>query len=394
MNLLKQETKSIEDLIIKWRRDLHKIPELHDDLPKTHEYIKECLKKLGLPIKEYSNMGISSIIEGNSISGPTIALRADMDALPIKEETGLSFASENGCMHACGHDAHVAMLLGCAKILAEHKEAFNGRVVLIFQPAEETTGGAKIMIEEGCLLEPQVDRVIAMHIGQLVPEVKNGFFGVKHGALMASVSTFNAVIHGKGGHGAKPHECVDPILISCEIIQSLQKIVSREINPVHNAVVTIGKFNAGNIVNVIPDYAEFAGTIRTHSNEDAEYIQNRIKQLIEGIAKSNRAEANVSCRSVYPATVNDDKVTDFLASSASKIVSKEKVIEISEPIMGTEDISFYLNEVPGSFAMLGSWKAHSDGICYPHHNPKFDIDESVLWIGSAIFVQCVLDYCK
>ena len=389
---IKQEVKKIESEIIEWRRALHQIPELHDELPQTTSFIRAQLDEMGIKYKIYSNMGISAVIEGNE-SGPVIGFRADMDALPIEEETDLPFASSNGNMHACGHDAHVAMLLGAAKVLSEHRAQFNGKVVLNFQPAEETSGGAKQMIEEGCLAEPKVDRFISFHTGNLFADVKSGCFGIKKGPMFASVSTFYVKIEGIGGHGARPHECIDPVLISCEIIQALQKLVSRETSPTHSAVITVGTFHAGTVANAIPKEAKFGGTVRTHSQEDADRLEQRIKETVMLTAQASRASAEVEYIRYYPPTVNNGEVTDFLAECAGKILGKENVIEV-EPTTGTEDVAYYINEVPGSYGVLGSQKSHDDGKLYPHHNSKFHLDESVFWIGSAIFVQCALDFCK
>lgn len=391
---VKSEAKKIEDEIINLRRQFHMIPELHTELPLTTHIIKQYLNKLGLEYRTYSNGGITAVIEGNN-DGPTIAFRSDMDALPVKEETGLDFSSKHeGKMHACGHDAHIAMLLGAAKILAENKNEIDGKVVLIFQPAEETTGGAEKMINEGCLSSPKVDRFISMHVGNLFPKVTTGKFGVRKGSMMAAVASFNVTVKGVGGHGARPHECIDPILISCEIIQSIQKIVSREIDPIHGAVITVGMINGGSIVNVIPEEVSFGGTVRTLTLEDSDYIEKRLKKLIVSIAEGNGAEAEVDYIKYYPPTINDSEVTDFLENCAQKIVGKENIVIIDEPETGTEDVAYYINNVPGSFGILGSSKAHSDGNIYPHHNSKFCLDESVFWIGTAVFVQCAMDFCR
>ena len=390
---VKQEVKKIESEIIEWRHQLHMIPELHTELPKTTAFIKARLEEFGLTYKTYSNNGISVVIEGAE-DGPVIGFRADMDALPVKEETGLPFASTNENMHACGHDAHAAMLLGAAKVLKQHKGQLKGKVVLIWQPAEETSGGSKDMIDEGCLSDPKVDRFISVHIGNLFKDVPTGYFGVRHGPLMAACSSFNVKIIGKGGHGGRPHECVDPILISCEIIQSLQKLVSREIKATHSAVITVGLIHAGSIVNVVPGEATFGGTVRCFQPEDVDQLETRIKQVVNGIAEANRAKAEIEYIRYYPATINNNEVTDFLAETAAKIVGPDKVVEIAEPSTGTEDVAYYINEVPGSFGILGSVQAYEDGVCYPHHNSKMMLDESVFWIGSALFVQAALDFCK
>lgn len=389
----KVEAKKIESEIIGFRRDLHRIPEIHDDLPQTTAYIRGLLDEWGVEYRTCSNSGIVVVIRGSQ-PGKTIGFRADMDALPVKEETGLPFASTNDNMHACGHDAHTAMLLGATKILNENRSELKGNVVCVFQPAEETTGGAKIMVEEGCLDDPKVDRFFSFHIGGLFPTVDTGCFGYKKGPLMAGVSSFFVKIHGVGGHGARPHECVDPVVVMAEMIQSLQKLASREINPTHGVVVTVGMVKAGTIVNVIPTDAEFAGTIRYLSPEDGDHITKRVPELLESIAKANRATADVEVIQYYPPTVNDPEATDFFIEEAKKIVGEKNVVEIPEPSTGTEDVTYYINHTQGCFGILGSWKAHSDGVCYPHHNSKFDIDESVFWMGTAFFVQSALDYLK
>ncbi len=388
---VKKIVREYENEIISVRRDLHRIPELDTNLRETARYVRSFLEKIGLDVRTFSNTGMTALIRGGD-HGPTIAFRADMDALPIHEETALDFAAANGNMHACGHDAHIAMLLVAAKILESIRDSLAGNVLLIFQPAEETTGGAKTMIEEGCMEEPKVDRFVAMHIGSLFPEVQNGQIGIKKGAIMAAVDSFKVSIKGVGGHGARPHECVDPIVISSEIIMSLQKIISREVNPVHGAVLTVGTFHAGSMVNVIPDEAVFQGTVRTLDRKDSDLVERRVGEIIMNMAKANGAEAMLDYKKYYPATVNDNAVTEFAANSAKKIVGSDGIAEISEPSTGTEDVSYYLAEVPGTFLILGSYKANRDGNIYPHHNSKFDIDESVLWIGTGIFVQCAIDY--
>lgn len=390
---LKNEVLLNEDLVIRWRRALHAIPEVDSDLPETEKFICDRLMEMGLAYRRYSNGGISAVIEGKA-PGKTIAFRADMDALPIREETGLPFASTNGAMHACGHDAHVAMLLGAAKILSAHTDAFSGKVVLLFQPAEETTGGAKTMVEEGCLADPKVERFISLHIGRLFKDVPNGCIGVKKGSMMASVSAFYVTVHGVGGHGARPHECVDPILVSCEMIQSLQKLVSRELNPVHGAAVTVGKIAGGTVENIIPEEVRFMGTVRALTEEDAAYLEKRITTMLPCIAEANRATVDVRYESFYPSTENDPEVTEFLKTCAEKVVGKQNVVDIAEPTTATEDVAYYIRAVPGSFGILGSWKAHDDGEMYPHHNAKFHLDESTFKIGTELYVQCVLDYCK
>ncbi len=392
MNNVKTMAKDIEQDVIKWYRDLHKIPELHDQLPMTTEYVRDALDKLGIRYNTYSNSGIRAVIDCGE-GDKAIAFRADMDALPVIEETGLEYASTNkGCMHACGHDAHTAMLLGAAKILVSCKEKLQGKIVLLFQPAEETSGGAKIMIDEGCLKNPDVDMIINFHSGRLFPGVANGQVGWKKGSIMAAVDTFNVTVRGKGGHGAYPDECTDPIPVACQMIQALQNIVSREIKPTHGAVITVGQLNAGTLVNIIPDTATFGGTIRTLDPKDRELVCKRMEEVFKGISQATRTTADIYIGHSYPVSVNDSKAVDFFVKSAAKIVGEENLVEIQDASTGTEDISYYLQEVPGSFGTLGSLEAHSDGICYPHHNSKFRIAEDCLYLGSAIYAQCGIDF--
>lgn len=389
---VKETAKSIEKDVINWYEDLHRIPELHDRLPMTTAYVREALDRLGIPYNTYSNSGIRAVIECGK-GNKAIAFRADMDALPVTGETGLPYASvHEGCMHACGHDAHTAMLLGAAKIFAACRDKLKGKVVLLFQPAEETSGGAKIMIDEGCLKDPDVDMVINFHSGRLFPGIENGQVGWKKGSVMASVDTFKVTVRGKGGHGAYPDECIDPIPIACQMILALQNIVSREIKPTHGAVITTGELHAGTLVNVIPDTAAFGGTIRTLDPDDREKVCRRMEEVFRGIASATQSQVDVEISHAYPVSVNDGKAVDFFRRSAAKIVGEENLIEIQDASTGTEDISYYLQEVPGSFGTLGSLQPHSDGICYPHHNSKFRIAEDCLYLGSAIYAQCGIDF--
>ncbi len=389
----KTEAKRYEQTIIDWRRQLHRIPEIGTELPKTTALIRGTLEEMGYEVHSYSNNGMRAVLKGAN-GGPVIAFRADMDALPLQEETGLPFASQNGCMHACGHDAHAAMLLGTARILMEHREDIAGSVIFLFQPAEETTGGAEIMIKEGCLKAPDAGRVVVLHSGNLFKDVPNGCIGWRKGPLFAGAMPFYVTVKGRGGHGGRPHEAVDPVPIACEMIQSLQRFVSRELPPVHGNVITVGMIHGGTAVNVIPDEVKFGGSIRSQHEADAARLHERIPAMLKGIAEACGAEADVDCIELYPPTVSDGKCAEFLADCACKVLGKERVVEIEEPTMGAEDAAFYLKEVPGCYGILGSWKAHADGVCYPHHNAKFDVDESTLWIGTAVFCQCALDYCR
>lgn len=386
-----RKSKKIEADIIKYRRDLHEIAECGFELNETSEYIQNKLSEFNIEYRIVAKTGIIATIlckEGNQ----TIAIRADMDALPIHEETDLPFKSKNkNSMHACGHDAHVAMLLGVARIISENKELLTNNVRLIFQPAEETTGGAKIMIEEGCLLDPKVDWIYGLHIGSIFQEVGNGQVGIKYDGMMASVDTFKANVKGKGGHIGRPHQGVDPILTSVEMIIALQKIVSKEIHPAHPSVISIGKFNSGTTTNIIPETATFEGGVRLINPMDREFTKTRIIEILNNVATANRATVDIEYNAYYPAVVNETDATNRVKEAAKRVVGEKNLIEILNPSLGSEDMSYYLNEIPGSFFILGSSSKNIDGSYYPHHNSKFDIDEKVLWIGTATFLDIIFN---
>jgi amidohydrolase len=387
---INEYSKLIENEIIYWRRELHKIPELNNELPKTVKYILNQLEKMGIEAKKLSSSGIVGLIRGNK-PGKTIAIRADMDGLPIKEDTGLFFASTNDNMHACGHDAHVAMLLGAAKILKRYEENISGNVKLLFQPAEEKDGGAKPMIEEGVMENPHVDAVFGQHTGNLFKDIKNGQIGICHGNMMASQDHFIIKIKGKGSHGAYPASGVDPIAISANVITALQTLVSRETNGTDSAVLTIGRINGGKTYNIIPSEVEIEGTVRTLNKKNRVKYEKRIKEIVEGITMTMRGSCEIEYVHGYPPVINNIEFTDFLTKSAAKVVGEKNVVEIKAPSMGSEDMAYFLEKVPGTYFFLASIPK---GIVYPHHNSKFDIDESVLWKGTAVLAQTAIDWLK
>lgn len=375
--------------IIKWRRDLHKIPEIGFDLQKTSAYIRNRLDEMRIPCHQVAETGIVALIEGAE-QGPTIALRADMDALPIGEETGLPFASANSNMHACGHDAHMAILLGTAKILSGITSKLKGNIKLLFQPGEEGYGGAEEMIKAGCLESPRVDMAFGLHVGQIFPEVTTGQIGICEGPILAAATAFTMKVRGKSTHGALPHLGVDPITTTSEIILALQKIVSREVDPLNPAVLTVGKIEGGEAFNIITSEVNLCGDFRTLYESDRLFISERMKEMSKAIAEANRAEAEVEILGGYPPTVNDAEATNIIIDAAAEIIGSDNIIHIKKPNMGTEDMSLYLEKVPGAFFVLGTGNPEK-GITYPHHNSKFDLDEDVLWVGTAIFVKTILD---
>lgn len=385
------EVKRIESEIISWRRKLHQIPELGVNLPQTVKFITGELDKMGIEYHTLVNgNAVVGLIKGRE-EGKTMALRADMDALPIKEETGLEFQSTNGCMHACGHDGHTATLLGVAKILRENRDKFKGNVKLLFQPGEEYPGGAKPMIEEGALDAPKVDAIMGLHMGSLAKEAPVGTISVCYGTMMAAVDKVFIKVIGRGAHGAYPHQSIDPIVTAAEIVLALQTIVSREIMPVEPAVVSITRIQGGFNQNIIPDSVELEGTVRAFNEDTRRKIARRMEEIIKGITMAHGATYELDYEYCYPAVVNSEEFTKGFVESAKKIVREEDIIEMKTPVMGAEDMSYFLQKVPGTFFYLNNPKQIEEEY-YPHHSPKFDIDEKEIWKGVAVMTQATIDW--
>lgn len=381
---------ALED-VIAWRRDLHQIPEIGIDLPKTSSYIAKQLDSLGISYEVGVGLdsAIVGFIKGGKGEGKTIALRADMDALPIKEESGLSFASINGNMHACGHDAHVAILLGAAKVLNDMKNELSGRIILLFQPAEEISQGAEPMIQAGAL--EGVDAVLGIHVGSISEEAQAGMALFSKGPMMACLDRWTMKIKGRGSHGAAPHNSHDPIFMTGNIINTIQTIISREINPVDPGLISIGKITGGTSYNVIPDYVELEGTARAIKEETREYIAKRIGEIAELVAKASKGNVEYNYIFGAPPLINDEKFTVDVMESAKKVLGEENIKLMENPVMVGEDFSCYLKEVPGTFVFL-STPLEIDGVMHPHHNSKFALDEQYFNRGVALFVQSTLDF--
>lgn len=392
MTILEQ-AKDIEDEIINNRRNLHKIPELGLYLPKTVSYIKSVLDSYKVPYKTLINgNAIVAEIYGNE-KGKCIAVRADMDALPIKEETGFEYCSiHEGKMHACGHDAHSAMALGAVKLVNENKHLLKGAVKFLFQPGEEIPGGAKPMIEEGAMENPKVDAIIGLHAGSLIAGYKSGSICIKSGALMASMDRFKITVNGKGGHGANPHTTIDPIIIVSEINLALQKIISREISPTTPALISICQIHGGTTQNIIPDSVWVEGTSRTLDEKTRDLVEKRMKEIATNIAKAYGATADVVYERFYPVVVNDSEFTDFFEKVAIDVLGKENVNRIETQTMGGEDMAFFLQKAKGTFFFLNNMKPDKDGKIYPHHNSKFNLDESQFYKGSALLAETCIKY--
>jgi len=370
----------LQDEVTAWRRHIHQHPELGYDTVETARFVADRLREFGCDevATGIGRTGVVGLIKGRLGDGGTIGLRADMDALPLNEETGREYASRTpGKMHACGHDGHTAMLLGAAKYLAETRN-FRGQVAVIFQPAEEGGAGALAMIRDGLMDRFGIQRVFGMHN---MPGLPVGQFAVRPGPIMAATAEFTITVTGKGGHAAMPHMTIDPIVTASQIVTALQTIVSRTADPVDSCVVTVTKFHAGSAYNVIPNAAEIAGTVRTLRKEMAETARQRMQAICDGIAASAGATATLSFRSNYPVTVNDPREAEFAAETASSIAGPALVNRAVAPLMGGEDFSYMLEARPGAFVFIGN------GDSANLHNPSYDFNDEVIPHGISYWVR-------
>ena len=391
---LLQEIDELLPGVIADRRWLHEHPELGFEEVQTAAFIQQRLESLGVEdIRTgIAKTGITALIRGTG-DGPgkdkVLLLRADIDALPILEENSTEYVSQNpGTMHACGHDAHTATLLGVTRLLLERRDQFAGTVKVLFQPAEERfPGGAKLMVAEGVLEDPHVDAVFGLHMAN---DTEVGSIKIAGGPVMASPDSFEIVIQGKGGHAARPQAAIDPVVIGAQIVTALQTLVSRETDPMDNAVVSTTIFQAGEAFNVIPDTARLGGTVRTFKPETRERMARRIPELAQGIGEAMGATVEATFTYGYPATVNDPAEAERIRRVAVGVLGEEKVLEMT-PVMGGEDFSYFLNERPGAYFFVGS-KNEAKGLVWGHHHPKFDIDEESMGVGMAVTVEVVLDW--
>ncbi len=377
---------NLQPQLVEWRRRFHQYPELGFEEILTADFVAQKLSEWGIKHQtQVAKTGIVATIESNH-PGKVLGIRADMDALPIQEENQVDYCSKHdGIMHACGHDGHTAIALGTAYYLAHNRDKFRGTVKIIFQPAEESPGGAKPMIEAGVLNNPDVDAIIGLHLWNNLPL---GTVGVRDGALMAAVECFKCKILGKGGHGAIPQQTIDSIVVGSQIVNALQTIVSRNISPIDSAVVTVGEFHSGTALNVIADTAKMSGTVRYFNPELEDYIGKRIEEIIRGICQSHGAKYELDYWHLYPAVINNSRIAELVRSVALEVVETPLGVVPECQTMGGEDMSFFLQEIPGCYFFLGS--ANPDkGLDFPHHHPRFDFDESVLSMGVEMFVRCV-----
>ncbi len=389
MRNLKKEIEKIKEELVTLRREFHRCPEVGFEEKETAEKIANYLKELGLEVKTgIGKTGVVGVLTGYG-PGKTIGIRADIDALPLEEQTGLDFASRNkGRMHACGHDSHIAIGLGAAKILSRYKDQIKGKIKFIFQPGEETLAGARAMLDDGVLAGPAVDAIIGLHNWS---DLESGLIGIKKGPIMAAADKFTITIKGKGGHGAVPHQTVDPVVIAANIIDDLQKIVSREIDPLETAVITVGTLNAGTAYNIIPDKAELSGTVRTFNPEVRQFIIKRMEEVTAGYCQGARGEYEFNYNDGIPATVNDPDLTEEVINILKASFGEDKVIESVRPSMGGEDFSLFQQKIPGVYFFLGT-RNEVKGITSSIHNPEYLIDEDILPTGVRAFCEVVLNY--
>ncbi len=384
----RSEAQALTDQLVAWRRDLHRHPELAFEERRTAAMVAEHLGRLGYEVQtEVGRTGVVGILEGNR-PGKTVLLRFDMDALPIEEANKTEYASQvPGKMHACGHDGHTAIGLGVATLLARHRHALGGRVKLIFQPAEETAGGARAVIADGVLNDPAPDLALGLHLWNPLPV---GRVIVQAGPLMAAATHFKLTIYGRGGHGAMPHETVDALVTAAHAVTTLQTIVSRNVNPTETAVLSVGTFHAGRAFNVIADRAELSGTIRAFDDQIMAQMKERLHQVMTGVAQAFGATFELELEHAAPAVVNDPAVASLVARAARRVLG-EGSVGSTTPVMVSEDMAEFLKRIPGCFFLLGSMNPER-GLDSPHHHPRFDFDEAALPLGVAILAEAAATY--
>ncbi len=376
------------------RRALHRHPEVGLRLPRTQQAVLDAIGDLGLaPRTGTSVSSVVALLDG-ARPGPTVLLRGDMDALPLDEDTGLDFASEvDGVMHACGHDTHVAMLAGAARLLAACRQDVAGRVVFMFQPGEEGYHGARFMLDEGLLEHAAsgagpVGGAYALHVSTQYPA---GTLNLRAGPMMASGDRLEITVRGRSGHASAPYRALDPVPIACEIVQALQTLITRRVSVFDPAVITIGRIAAGTTHNIIPETAELLGTMRTLSEHNREALRGQVVRIAEGIAAAHGATAEVEIRPGYPVTVNDDAAAELLGGVAAELVGSDRVNFLPDPVMGSEDFSYVLQRVPGAMAFLGACPPGADPEVAPtNHSRQVVFDEDALAVGVATYAAVAL----
>jgi amidohydrolase len=387
-NEIKEHIAEMRGWLVEVRRAIHSHPELGFEEVETSRLVSEWLGRFGLEVRKgVAKTGVVGLLRGGA-PGKTVAIRADMDALPMDEATGVPYASKiKGKMHACGHDAHVTILLGVARFFSSIRDRVKGNIKWIFQPGEEGFGGGRLMVEAGVLEDPRVDAIFAAHVFPFLP---TGQVGISEGKAMASSDKFTLRIIGKGGHGAYPHVTRDPILAAGHVITQVQSIVSRNVNPLDSAVVSFGAVHGGRAYNVIPDEVELNGTVRSLNPEVREQLRSRIEQITRGVVTSLGLDYQYEFEYGYPVLINDPRMSGLVVSTCSRAIGKENVV-ILPPSMGAEDFAYFLEKCPGAMFRLGV-RNEEKGLIQPHHNTLFNIDEEVLPFGVEVFVRVINEF--
>jgi len=390
MHPMMKRARELQDKFIGYRRQFHRHPEPGWEEFETSAAVMAHLEALGIPYTRIGATAVVGYIEGGLLGDKCIGIRADMDCLPILEQTGVEYASERqGFMHACGHDGHTSILMGVAELLKEQQANIKGGVKLFFQPAEEGPGGAKIMIEEGCMENPTVTAAIGLHLNTIA--YYTGEIGLKEGPVNASTDGFSITIKGYGGHGAHPHLSVDAIVCAGQVVSALQTIASREISPLDSVVVTVGTIHGGYRSNVIADEVVLEGTVRTLSSTVRESIQERMQRIVDGICAAYRCHGTIAYRTGVPSVQNNGAMTDLFEQSSITVLGAEQVKRIPVPSMGGEDFSYFAMAVPSCFISLGA-RNEDIGCSFPGHHPQYNFDEQSIAVGMACMAQMALDY--
>jgi len=384
--MIEELRKEIEDLshqIIAWRRDFHRHPEIAYEEHRTSSALKQFMEELDILVQVMAKTGLRGLLKGQP-GGRTVALRADIDALPLKEEGEKEYISENPkAAHACGHDGHMAILMGVIELLSRRKDKLKGNVVFLFQPSEERIpGGAKQMIDEGAL--DGVDAVFGLHLWQQLP---TGVVGLVKGAMMAQPDKFTIRVIGKGGHGSMPHQTVDPILIASHLVVNVQSIVSRNMDPLKPVVVSFGTINGGTIYNIIPGDVTLTGTVRSFEPDVQRLAEKRLKEIAETTCQVFGAKVEFQYEYGYPPVVNDEAMVGFVEEVSGEVLGKERV-KFIDPVTGGEDFAYFLQKIPGAFLFFGM----GDGMEFPHHHPAFDIDERSLPQATLLMTCLAIRY--
>jgi amidohydrolase len=391
---LLDEARALQPRTVALRRQLHLHPEVGLQLPRTQQAVLDAIGDLDLRVRTGESVtSVVAVLDGAS-PGPTVLLRGDMDALPLREDTGLEFASQaEGAMHACGHDTHMAMLAGAARLLAARRQDLAGRVVFMFQPGEEGLHGARYMLEEGLLEQAAegaapVSAAFALHIST---QYESGTINLRAGPAMASGDRIEMVVRGRSGHASAPYRSLDPVPVACEIVQALQVLVTRSVDVFDPAVITVARIAAGTTHNIIPETAELSGTMRTLSEHNRQALRARVIRLAEGIAAAHGASATVEVEAGYPVTVNDEGAVELLAGVATELIGADRVRTLPDPVMGSEDFSYVLQRVPGAMAFLGGCPPGVDPEQAPsNHSRQVVFDEDALAVGVATYAGAAL----